>query len=373
VRTLVVVGLCLSVWLAAGCRRPGPAAGLPEGAYLAGDAAALRRVLERVQQRSHAPLGREAGRMLQRVAGCARVTAHAPAGELRALANGVACAQALPPAVEALRAGSDLALLLPLGSAGRLVGTLRVDAQGSVALDARLELAALDGAARLLLPAEQPPGPPLLNPEGALLHGRYRSAGGLNLAQLVPAGSQGDQLFRLRSALFSGAVLDGTWELAIYLPDERGMPPVALALGHRLRSAAVAAMERFAADLRATWPVTRRAATLGGLEGACLEDLRILPELAPCYVASEQALLLGWNAASVTRALARGAGPGPSAQGGLVVYLDRFPEADARLQRLAGTPVPAAVDYVWRRLEASAVPRDGAVQLAVQLSAGEPR
>jgi hypothetical protein len=371
VRALALAWLCLALGMAAGCHRPAPRDELPSGAYLAGDGAALRRLLERVERHSSVPLGRGAGRILERVAGCERVAGHAPDAALRGLVESLGCAAQLPAAVTPLLANADLALVLPLGDAGRLVGGLRVDARGSLALDARVELGDVRGAAQLLVPDEQPPGLALLNTDDTLLHGRYRSDGGLNLAQLVPAGSQADQLFRLRSQLFAGAVLDGSWELAVYLPEDSAMPPIALAVGHRLRSAAVAAMEKFIADLRASWPVTRRAASLGGIEGACLDELRLLPELAPCYVATERALVVGWNAASLTKALARGAGTGPAESGGLVVHLDRLPEADARLQRMTGTPSLPTLDYVWRRLEARAQRQGGAVQLAVELRAGD--
>src|SRR5262249_11740998 len=54
-----------------------------------------------------------------------------------------------------------------------------------------------------------------------------------------------------------------------------------------------------------TWPVHRSVLHLAGAEGACLPDLNVLPELAPCYVATDDALIVGWNPTSLQRALAR--------------------------------------------------------------------
>src|SRR5262249_17973230 len=141
--------------------------------------------------------------------------------------------------------------------------------------------------------------------------------------------SQADRLFRLRSDLFASAVLDGTWEGAVYLPERAGgMPGIALALGFELRSVAVAAAEHFLADLQKTWPVHRSDYRMRAGDGACLLDLNVLPDLSPCYVATGDALVVGWNATSLERALAGPIMPAPDAAGRLDVNLALIHRAD---------------------------------------------
>ena len=126
-------------------------------------------------------------------------------------------------------------------------------------------------------------------------------------------------------------MLDGTWEAVVYAPaDGRSMPDAALALGFSQPAAAVAAMEGFVRSLQQHWPVRRSFFAVDDAEGACLLDLGVLPELAPCYVASDRALVVGYNPASLRRALADGV-RGPATGRGLVVELQHLPEADARL------------------------------------------
>jgi hypothetical protein len=214
----------------------------------------------------------------------------------------------------------------------------------------------------------------LLSDAGVLLHARVRPEGGLDIASLVPRDSQADQLFHLKSGLFAGAVLDGTWEIAVYPPEAGGaVPPAALAIGTSLRSPAVAAMEDFLAEITAAWPVQRRDFALGDAEGACLPDLNLLPELAPCYVATDAALVVGWNAASLRRALAQGAGGAvdprnPAAE--LHVDLARMALADRRLAGEGGAREGAPGALPWRRLVADGETEGDAVRLRVELSGG---
>jgi hypothetical protein len=214
----------------------------------------------------------------------------------------------------------------------------------------------------------------VLNHADELVHARLRPAGGLDIASLIPAESQADQLFRLKSELFAGTVLDGTWEIAIYLPEPgRPMPRAALAIGFSLREPAVAAMEGFVSDLRSAWPVQRSDFAVGDASGACLLDLNLLPDLAPCYVATGEALVVGWNPISVRQALA--ASPGgashPHPTQGLTVDLARFPDADARFARLTpDTADFAGFEWPWRRLYVSGERSGDNVRLRVQLLRG---
>jgi hypothetical protein len=353
-----------------GCARSGPE--LPAGAWLAGDAAALRRVLARLEARSDVPLGRAADALRQRIDGCARVLGHAPGGSAVELIAATGCAPAgeLAGELRELQGSADLVLVLPLGSQGRLAGPIRVDPHGGVTLEAKVEPGELSGAAAFWVPGEQPPGPAVLDAADTLLHARLRPAGGLPIGDWVPRGSQGDQMFRLRSELFAGTVLDGTWELAVYVPEPGAqLPPAALAVGFRLRSAAQVAVEDFVAELRSTWPVQRSALVLEQGEAACLSDLRVLPELAPCWWLGEHALVVAWNEASLRRALAGREPSGPFAGGGMIVRLDRFARADANLQAAAAASF-APLDYAWQRLELE--PRRGGsgLELSLRLIAG---
>ena len=104
---------------------------------------------------------------------------------------------------------------------------------------------------------------------------------------------------------------------------------------------------------------------MGSAQGACLLDLALLPELAPCYVASERALVFGWNPDSLRRALAAGS---RRAEAGIVVELARLPEADARL---SGGEAPAAPQrWPWRRLRADGARAGDTLRVRVVLEAG---
>jgi hypothetical protein len=210
----------------------------------------------------------------------------------------------------------------------------------------------------------------VLSDADALAHLRLRPAGGIDMGALVPEGSQGDRLFRLRSALFASAALDGTWEAAVYVPDEGDpVPPVALALGVRERALAAAAAEHFVAELMQTWPVRRSDFAVGEARGACLLDLRILPAFAPCYVVTQSALVLGYNGDSLRRALAPGTGALGSS-GGLLLDLARLPEADARLARAGGAAPAAEPELPWGRVRADGRLDGDAVSLAIALAPG---
>lgn len=372
VRVLALALLLATPLLTTDCaRRNHPA--LPDGALLGGDATALRSLLERLARLEGTPLGRKAAELSNRLQGCEEFAAWARDGRIETLLDQIACRPVREvPALAGLRGASDLAFVVPVGEAARLAGNARVSPDGSVAVDARVLGAALDGLAGFVLPSEEPAGPPTLNARETLAHGRFRAANGLDIAALVPRGSQGDQLFRLKSELFAGAVLDGTWEVAIYVPEEqRMMPELAVALGFRARAAVVAAVEKFVRDLQSTWPVHRTPFSVGDRKGACLLDLRILPEFAPCYVAAERAIVIGFNPPSLRRALA----PAPEAGdlSGLVVNLSRFGDADERLRRTIAPASPAVrLDYAWERVAVRGYRDGGDFRIRLELRTEAP-
>ncbi|MBW2421941.1 MAG: hypothetical protein JRH19_25625 [Deltaproteobacteria bacterium] len=360
-RFLLAFLLCsAALLLACGCEprpearaeQPSSLAELPEGALMAGDAAALGRLLARLEGLEGTPVARMAREMGERLAHCQEFSARAAAGSVADLARGLRCEAFAdqPAAVRALRGdGDDWVFVLPVGDGGRVAGALRTDAQGAVEIVAQLEPPEGSAMATLILPGAEAPGAPTLSGDQ-----------GLDIASLIPEDSQADRLFRLKSELFLGSVLGKSWELGVYMPASGSVtPPMALAVDISVRAGAVVAMKRFVADLEATWPVHHVPASIAGFPGACFPDLRILPEFAPCYVATAHSLVIGWNAASVDKALAsvKPGGALPGRRSGLVLHLDRLPEADRRLREALGSEGPQhstgpqrSTDYIWDRL-----------------------
>jgi len=353
--------------------------------------ASFGRLLSRLEGLEGTPVARMARELGARLASCHEFSARADAGSLTDLARSLRCEAFAdqPEAVRALRGdGDDWVFVLPMGEGGRVAGSLRSDVQGSVEISARLEAPEGAGMAALILPGAEAPGEPTLSGDGALLQLRVRPEKGLDIASLIPEGGQADRLFRLKSELFLGSVLGESWEMGVYMPIPGSVtPPVALAVDVSLRAAAVAAMEQFVGDLEATWPVHHVPAQLAGFDGACFPDLRILPEFAPCYVATQQSLVIGWNAASVVKALSSpeqqsSAGRQASAeQGGalsggrsaVVLHLDRLPEADRRLREALGADAPhRPTDYIWDRLVLESIRGHRGYELRARLHSRAP-
>jgi hypothetical protein len=371
----VLVGVCLLGLLSAACaERRSQQSDWPEGALLVARTQALAQILSRLEQLEGTPLATRARALRRALPPCDTVESQAASGELAQLASQLAC-RAPQSALERLdreRGDRDLAFALPLAGGDHVLGILSVDEGGGVELDLRLPQAALGGARALLTPGSTTPGPSVLSGSETLIHARLRPHGGLDIAALVPDRGQAARLFRLKSELFAGVVLDGTWEGAVYLPQPaRPMPRAALALGFSHQGAAVSAMEGFVRELQATWPVHRSFFSIGEATGACLLDLNILPDLAPCYVATDRSLVVGWNPASLRKAL-DGEGAGSLGQaGGVLVDFQRFAEADALLAHYAlpeGAALPRS--YPWRRLLAQGQRGNDGVRLRVSLRVG---
>jgi hypothetical protein len=276
-------------------------------------------------------------------------------------------------ALEQARNGWDLAVSVPVAG-DHWLGTLSISPSGDVEIELRLPRVAAEGLASLALPGEEAAGAVELSESETLVHARVRPQGGLDLASLVPSDSQGARLFRLKSELFAGIALDGVWEIAIYLPEEGDpMPRTALALNFSHRSAAVAAMEDFIGNLQESWPVARTFFRLDEAEGACLLDLAIMPGLAPCYVATERALILGWNPASLRKALDghRGERDGLGDSNGAIIHLDRFSDADRILSSaLPAETSPHSTQYPWRRITAKGAPDPPGFRLQLRFESG---
>ena len=343
----------------------------PPGLLMVGRTPDLARLLDRLASLEGTPLARSALELAERLPGCGLIEARAADGRLATLKENVTCARprsALSRLHQELGSAS-VAFAAPERDGLRVRGRISFDSLDHAEVELTIPNALARGAAGLLLPGSEPPGPGVLSGTDTLLHARLRPEDGLDLSALIPDDGQGDRMFRLKSRLFAGAVLDGTWEAAIYLPTPGStMPRAALALGTRARAPAAAAADEFITQLEETWTIRRAPFELPGARGACLPELRILPDFAPCYVATSDALVVGWNPDSVAKAL-DGAVGALGSRGGVLVELARFPEADERLARAAGVPREVLAPGPWGRLRAVGRRGDDSVELRLHLAA----
>lgn len=344
------------------------------------DGPALVRLLERLAQLSGTPAGTVSRQLVERLRGCPEVAghfagpAHAPstappdsasANEvwttpIAARLDQLACRDAarLDPALTALleRERTTHAGLLqwPLGESGRLVLRIDVDAAGGLAVDGFLDGANGVGPAALLVPGTAAPGPAVIDPAASLVHLRLRPAKGLRLAERIAQGSQGDRLFALKGRLLEGALLEGTLELGFVPPAPGGAVPLAIiALHHRAGGPIAAALGEALDQLEQTWGLARTprafAVAGGSRDGGCYSDVPILPEFAPCWVVTDDALLIGYRAKAIETALAVSAASATAlaADSGIVVDFDRVRTLDAALAGPAG----AGLASLYSRLE----------------------
>jgi len=376
-RTLAAaVGLALAC---VACSEPAaPRQAWPAGNLLVARSDALRQLLAQLEGIEGTRIARHSAELLRSLPDCPWISARTapgaedpapslacfdPAGELAAL--------------DRVRGNADLVFALDGEAGERTVGTLTIADGGAIDAEILLPESRFDSARALLLPDREPAGPPLLNRSDELVHARLRPEGGLDIASLVPTSSQADRMFRLKSELFAGAVLDGTWEAAVYLPEPgHPMPRAALAVGFAFRDPAVAAMEGFLDELESAWPLRRSDFALGDARGACLLELKVMPDFAPCYVATRSALVLGWNAASIRKAIADAPTPGAAADAApsehaLTVEIARIPEADARFAALEEDAPPLVrTAWPWHRLTADGRREGDAVRVRLRLDRG---
>ena len=362
---------------ACGPATPAPDADWPEGALLSARTETLRSLLEGLAKQPTTPLGRSARAWLSALPDCPEVEAQAPSGKLADLPAALRCAGEVSGTAgmsgfRAWRGADALALALPVHTASRLRLRGR-ERDRDLVVDVAWPEAPTSGLLGSLLPGDEPAGPSVLAHRHAVVHAQARAEGPLDLATLAPEGSQGDQLFRLRSELFGAAVLDGRWELALYPPnDGQSMPQAVVALGIGLEALAERALDAFISELETTWHLTRTSARFGDASGACLLELTVLPDFAPCAVATRGAVLVGWNGASLRTALAGPpTGSGESVPGRLTLDLDALRATDERLAlgNAAGEDI-ATVDWPWQRVRVDARRRAG--ELAVQLELVAP-
>jgi hypothetical protein len=124
--------------------------------------------------------------------------------------------------------------------------------------------------------------------------------------------------------------------------------------------------------------VHRTPFAIAGREGGCLLDLRVLPELAPCFVMDGERIVVGWNPESLHAALVGGGGPDAAPHpeladagtaGGWTLQLGRLAQADELLRRAAAPEAPATrFDYGWQTLQVRMSPDAGAWRLEAELA-----
>lgn len=402
--SLRILAFALGLTLLAGCGEP-PDPRLREPLVLL-HGPALERLLERLARLEGTPLARNAKSLRGRLGGCATVWGTPRAGGRDAAQQALADLRCLTAEDEdderltlARRRRGDAAgwIQWPLGGNGRLeLGLELLDED--LALTGRVEPPAIPGALALLLPGQSPPAAPAIEPTRAVIHLRVKPADGLPLSQWIPTGGQADRLFALKGRLLAGALLEGTWELAFVTPETPGSLPLPVAaLHHRLEDPIRRAVDEALDQLERTWPIRRTPRRFGldpdadpsaaarpdtGVDGGCYLDLPLLPELAPCWAITPEALLIGYRPEAVERALAApdvsaaaavGSGPdsvvsGPRAAAtGLDVDFDRLRAIDRALAPEAEGPRPADL---WSKLALRwREERDGTISLDARLKA----
>jgi hypothetical protein len=369
---LLAASLALALLLPACSEAPAPDAEWPEGALLVAEREALVALAERAELLSGTPLAVAARSLRQALPECALLEAHAPDGNPTALLSSLHCSEpdGALASVDRARGTASMLFAVPVEASGRAIGRATLSGR-DVALDLEWAPGDQSGALDLLLPGSAAAGPARLADAERLAHARVRPERGIDLRALIDSESQANQLFALRAALFTSAILDGAWEAAVYLPPPgREMPRMALAFDVHVISAAMAAAEAFIAELASTWEIEAQPFALGDTtRGSCLSELRLMPEFAPCYVTTEQALVVGWNAESLAHALDRAPSHVSEEPGRIELDLALFAEADALLSRhLAPDERPGMLRWPWQRAVARARrEEDGLLRVRLEL------
>ena len=271
------------------------------GSWWAARRSAADRWLGELESLADTPLAREAGIVRARLPACPVVGFRDAAGSDLLEGSRASCLEPASALTTHL-ADRDVVFQVEHDDA-RLRGEARI-AEDGWRWSARWDALPDQGWQALLFPGDGDVGPDRLSDQGRLVHLRMRPENGIDLAAFAPPGSQGDRLFRLRSDLFARAVLDGSFEVAVYAPREQSTSPrMAIALGVRSATAARAAARRFVDDLGATWSLTPSPLDTPLGPGACLLGLKILPEFSPCFVSGEDDLWVAWNPDSLLQAL----------------------------------------------------------------------
>ena len=276
------------------------------------------------------------------------------------------------------RGAADGFVTWPLEETGHVAMRVKISAEGALEINGTARPPNESGIFNLFVPSTAEPDAATLSSGKALVQARWRPANGLGLSDLMPAGGQADRMFALKGRLLEGALLSGTWEFAFMPPVENGELPLAIgALHHRSSEAIELALGEVLDQLESTWPIVRtpqafRTAQGAPIEGGCFNDLPLLPELAPCWVVTPNALLVGYRSEAIDRALAppavSSAPPSDSSTspGSLVVHFDRMAKADRRQGNTSSGVLPGDV---FSKFEFGLSPApDGQVAIHAELS-----
>ncbi|MBI4817848.1 MAG: hypothetical protein HY791_16425 [Deltaproteobacteria bacterium] len=316
--------------LALGCR-PGPER--PE-AYLEGPAPVVAELARALAGFERTPLGRMARSLEATARSCEGLVTSQSAepASLQEILTSIKCAPAQ-------KAPTDhVSFRFRVSDTAFAEGTAKANAEEIVIA------AELVGALSELWVPSGDPGAPVLSAQDLVVHARFRPAGGADIASLLPLGSQADDLFKLKSSLFTAAVLDGTFELAMY-PPSASMPRVALALGVRGTALAKEALEAFASEISKRWPIHPEPIEIRGADAICVRDVAILPELAPCATTLPRAIVIGWNRASLDAALLGRPAPARGERGSAHVDFVRLEAVDRELAATASAAPPAPYPF----------------------------
>ena len=338
----------------------------PNTAHVAGEVKAFAAVAARLLRTENTPAADAGQRLQDTLTSCPGSLWGTGDGLIDALGR-LRC-EAPPTALAPwLSTGpGELAVVLPLGAMGVANGRLAVDDAGQVTGKLVLhEDKDGIGPARMMIPASGGPGPARLSPVDAMIHFRVHARDGIDIAALAGNGGQGKDLFALDSNLFSGAILAGTWEFALYpsTPQEV-FPPAALAVGLRSRTLGETAVREFLGALRARWPIDDTPRTFGPHAGGCLPTLHILPRLSPCYAFTDDDLVVAWNEYALHRALTFPSGTKTSVEKKSLwrVNLGSMGASDELITMLrrkgvppASLPVPWSLVLIDGRTEAGSV------------------
>ena len=186
-------------------------------------------------------------------------------------------------------------------------------------------------------------------------------------------------MFALKGRLLEDALLRGTVELAFLPPGREDDVPLPIgALHHRGAAPLTAALEEALEQLEATWPIERTphafvAADGTQHEGGCFEDLPLLPGLAPCWVVTDTALVVGWQAEALDRALGpAGVATAPDAAASPASALSVDLARIARDDRARGAVETGALHPgdLFSSLEVVLSPAEGGVRFFTRLKAG---
>lgn len=267
--------------------------------------------------------------------------------------------------IEAWRRHAVVAFATPPSAAGQLAGRITALTTGGFHVEVRAPAPDSGSPLRLLVPADEGRATPLLSNKEAAFRVRMQTEDGIDIAAMIPPGSQGAELFGLKSALLSGAVLDGSWELGVYPPEAGAvMPRMVLGLGVRALTAD-SALDSFMEQLRAQWSVRRAPITTPGWKGECVSGLKLMPDFEPCYLRKDDILVIGWNRSSAEHGAADEGRPAQSPNG-LSVDFAVLEKADAALAEGADSRwlVPA-IRYPLGRIDL-ALRRNGEHQLVLE-------